>query len=46
MKNFDVRMLAAITVPAPVAGMMPLETPKKIGAVQNFILNSALTYHR
>ena len=31
MKNFDVRMLAAITVPAPVAGMMPLKTQRRLG---------------
>ena len=46
MKNFNMRMLAANTVPAAVAGMMPLDTPETIGAVQNFILNGMLTYHR
>ena len=43
MKNFDVRMLAASTVPAPLAGMMPLDTPETIGAAQNFILIGTLT---
>lgn len=38
MKNFDLRMLAASTVPEAVAGMMPLDTSETIGAVQNFIL--------
>ncbi len=46
MKNFNVRMLAANTAPAAVAGMMPLDAPKTIEAVQNFILNGVLTYHR
>ena len=38
MKNFDLLMLAASTVPEAVAGMMPLDTSETIGAVQNFIL--------
>ena len=38
MEHFDVRMMAASAVPAAVAGMMPLDTPETIGAVQNFIL--------
>ena len=46
MKNFDVQMLAASTVPAPAASMMLLDTPETIGAAQNFFLICALTYHR
>lgn len=38
MKNFDVQMLAASAVPPAVAGMIPLDTPEMIEAVQNFIL--------